>query len=65
MRQRQRFFFFFAAINTGFNVRVHTVVAVATVPQVNRFGTHSVWQRQWQGKTFMSVHYFAVAAAAQ
>ena len=47
----------------GFNVRVHTVSAVATLPQVNRFGTHSVWQRQ--GKTFMFIHYFAIAAATQ
>ena len=49
----------------GFNVNVHTVATAAMVPQVNRFGTYSMRQRQWQGKTFMFMHYFAIAAAAQ
>ena len=44
---------------------VHTAAAVAMVPQVNRFGTHSVRQWQRQSKTFMHTHYFAIAAAAQ
>ena len=49
----------------GFNVSVHTVVTAAMVPQVNRFGTYSVRQWQQQGKTFMFMHYFAIASAAQ
>ena len=30
----------------GFNVSVHTTATAATMPQVNGFGTHFVWQ--WQ-----------------
>ena len=45
------------------NGLVQTAVAAAIVPQVNSFGTHSVCQWQWQSKTFMFMHYFAVATS--
>ena len=48
----------------GFNVSVHTAVAVATVPQVNGFGTHflRLQQQQHEGRpdsgTLKSLNFF-------